>query len=136
MTREHIMNMSINGVIRLLEQKDAEIARLNSKVETLGKKCNKYEKKLTAIHFGGEENIPKKENKHGNNTNRTFAGSDFYCGYYAMIENGEFVIGEERVREGGVLYRGEYNGDDTPWMREIKRENIKLYNSIVKYYGH
>lgn len=136
MNREDIMNMSINDCIRLLEQKDAEIDRLKRKVESLGKKCNKYAKKLTIMHFCGEENIPKKDKNHNNNTNRTFAGSDFYCGFYAMVENGEFVIGEERGREGGVLYRGEYKGDDTPWMHEIKRENIKLYNSIVKYYGH
>ena len=136
MTKEDIMNMSINGVIRLLEQKDAEIDKLKRKVESLGKKCNKYEQKLTIMHFGGEENIPKKDKNHSNNTNRTFAGSNFNFGWYAYVENGDFVIGEERGREGGILYRGEYKGDDTPWMNEIKRENIKLYNSIVKYYGY
>ena len=132
MNREDIMNMSINGFIRLLEQKDAEIDRLKRQVEALGKKCNRYEKKLTIMHFGGEENIPKKDKNH----DRTFAGSDFDCGFYALLENGDLVIGEERGREGGVLYRGEYKGGDTPWIHEIKRENIKLYNSIIKYFDH
>jgi hypothetical protein len=136
MDRKDIMNMSINDCIKLLEKKDAEIEKLKRKVETLGKKCNKYEKKLTALHFGGEENIPKKDKNHNKDSNRTFAGSDFYCGFYALIEDGQFVIGEERGREGGVLYRGEYKGDDTPYMYNIKRENIKLYNSIVKYFSN
>ena len=130
------MDMSINGLIRLLEQKDVEIDKLKRKVESLGKKCNRYEKKLTIAHFGGEENIPNKEKNNKENTNRkTFAGSDFDCGFYAMLENGEFIIGEERSREGGTLYRGEYKGEDTPWMYEIKRENIRLYNSIVKHFN-
>lgn len=135
MTKENIMNMSINDVIRLLEQKDAEIARLNSKVETLGKKCNKYEKKLTAMHFGGEENIPKKEKKHNKHTRREFAGFHGF-GYYAFVENDVFVIGYEGNREGGTIYSGEYKGMDTPYMRNIKSESPKLYNSIIKYYGY
>lgn len=66
---------------------------------------------------------------------KLFKGSHFDYGYYAFIDNnGQFVIGEERGREGGELYRGNYKGENTPWLRDIKEENIKLYNDIVKYF--
>jgi hypothetical protein len=72
---------------------------------------------------------------HGN-VKKLFAGSNFKYGYYAFVDsNGQFVIGEERGREGGELYRGEYKGEKTPWMHDIKKENIKLYNSIVRYFN-
>ena len=66
----------------------------------------------------------------------TFSGSDFNCGYYAYLdtETGVFVIGEERGRGGGPLYEGEYKGDETPYMKIIKVENHKLYNSIKDYF--
>lgn len=68
---------------------------------------------------------------------KIFKGSHFDFGYYAFIDsNGKFVIGEERGREGGTLYHGEYKGDNTPWMFDIKRENMKLYNSITKHFGN
>ena len=58
---------------------------------------------------------------------RLFKGSNFNFGYYAFIDrNGQFVIGEERGREGGELYRGEYNGENTPWLNSVKKENIKF----------
>lgn len=72
---------------------------------------------------------------HGN-VKKLFAGSNFKFGYYAFVDsNGQFVIGEERGREGGELYRGEYKGEKTPWMHEIKKENVKLYNSIARYFN-
>ena len=47
---------------------------------------------------------------HGN-VKKLFAGSNFEFGYYAYVDsNGQFVIGDERGREGGELYRGEYKG--------------------------
>ena len=56
-------------------------------------------------------------------------------GYYAFVDNnGLLVIGEERGREGGELYRGEYKGEKTPWLNDIKEENVRLYNSIVRYF--
>ena len=69
---------------------------------------------------------------------KLFNGSDFRCGYYAFVElNGQFVIGEERGREGGELYRGEYKGENTPWLLDVKNENLTLYKSIVRYFaGH
>lgn len=72
---------------------------------------------------------------HGN-VKKLFAGSNFKYGYYAFVDsNGQFVIGEERMREGGELYRGEYSGEHaTPWLPQIKEENTKLYNSIVRYF--
>lgn len=71
---------------------------------------------------------------HGN-VKRIFAGSNFKFGYYAFVDsNGQFVIGEERGREGGELYRGEYKGSNTPWLNDVKKENVRLYNDIVKYF--
>lgn len=64
MNRDDIMHMSFNDCVALFERQDAEIKRLNRLVEKLGKKCNKYKRKLTIQHFDGEENIPKKEIKH------------------------------------------------------------------------
>lgn len=67
---------------------------------------------------------------------KIFKGSHFDFGYYAFVDrNGQFVIGEERGREGGELYRGEYKGEITPYLNSVKNENIKLYNSIVKYFN-
>ena len=65
-----------------------------------------------------------------------FSGSNFDYGYYAYLdsENGDFVLGEERGREGGILYRGAYEGDETPCMKIIKVENHKLYSDIKKYF--
>jgi hypothetical protein len=72
---------------------------------------------------------------HGN-VKKLFAGSNFKYGYYAFVDsNGQFVIGEERGREGGELYRGEYKAEKTPYMHDIKKENAKLYNSIVRYFN-
>lgn len=67
---------------------------------------------------------------------KIFTGSHFDYGYYAFVDrNGDFVVGEERGREGGELYRGVYKGKNTPWLNDIKKENTKLYNSIVSHLG-
>lgn len=72
---------------------------------------------------------------HGN-VKKLFAGSNFKFGYYAFVDsNGQFVIGEERGREGGELFRGEYKDEKTPWLNDIKKENVRLYNSITKYFN-
>ena len=72
----------------------------------------------------------------GEEIKKLFKGSHFDYGYYAYLDkNGKFVIGEERGREGGVLYRGEYKREDTPFLYDLKEENAKLYNSIVNYFG-
>ena len=71
---------------------------------------------------------------HGN-VKKLFTGSNFKYGYYAFIDsNGQFVIGEERGREGGELYRGEYKGEQTPRLCSVKKENLELYNSIIGYF--
>lgn len=73
--------------------------------------------------------------KNYGNVKNLFRGSNFDSGFYAWIEeNGELTIGEERNREGGILYRGAYKGKHTPWMDEIKKENSTLYASIVRYF--
>lgn len=64
-----------------------------------------------------------------------FEGSNFKYGYYAFIStDGQFVIGEERGREGGILYRGEYTGISTSHMHDIYKENTRLFNDIVRYF--
>lgn len=71
----------------------------------------------------------------GINVKHVFRGSNFDCGYYSFIStDGQFVIGEERGREGGILYLGEYRGDHTPRLSGIKVENPRLYNDIIRYY--
>ena len=66
---------------------------------------------------------------------KLFDGSNFNCGYYAWIEeNGNLTIGEERGREGGILYRGNYQKEKTPFLKNIMHENITLYKSIVKHF--
>lgn len=56
-------------------------------------------------------------------------------GYYAYIKDGLLTIGEDRGREGGNLYTGEYKGENTPWLKDIKEENEELYNNIVEYFS-
>lgn len=65
---------------------------------------------------------------------KTFAGSCYNYGYYAFLKNDLLHIGEERGREGGILYQGEYKGEDTPYLYKVKSKNPKLYNSIVKHF--
>ena len=67
----------------------------------------------------------------------TFKGSKGIndWGWFAYIEDGVLCIGESTPHEGGILYNGEYKGDKTPYLNEIKRDNIRLYNSIVKYFN-
>ena len=66
---------------------------------------------------------------------RHFKGStdQYGYGYFAYIEDGQLVIGENWPREGGVTYRGTYR-DAAPAMATLKDNATKLYNSIVKYY--
>lgn len=65
----------------------------------------------------------------------TFAGSrgGRNYGYYAFIENGELVIGEDWPHEGGEVYRGTFFNAGRA-MRNLEKENVRLYNSICKYY--
>ena len=129
-----IMGMTPNMCIRLFEEQQAEILRLTRLVEKQGKKCNKYQKMLAAAHFGGEDKIPRKNNKQKLGRGRyTFAGADDY-GYYSWCENGEILIGYHAPREGGTLYQGEWRGEETPYLNDIKRENPKMYNSIIKFF--
>jgi len=65
----------------------------------------------------------------------TFAGSRAgrNYGYYAFIENGELVIGEDWPHEGGEVYRGTFFNAGRA-LRTLEKENVRLYNSICKYY--
>ena len=63
----------------------------------------------------------------------TFAGSraNHGYGYYAFIENGELVIGEDWPHEGGEVYRGTFFNAGRA-MKNLEKENIRLFNSINK----
>ena len=74
--------------------------------------------------------------KNHGNVKILFKGSCFDYGFHAFIDaNGDFVIGEERGREGGELYRGKFLGEKTPKLCSIKTENSTLYNNIIKYFS-
>lgn len=63
----------------------------------------------------------------------TFGDSTYNC-WYSYIEDGVFVIGRHHLLYGGDCYRGEYKGDDTPYLNEIKKSYPKMYNKIIKYF--
>ena len=62
----------------------------------------------------------------------TFKGSNSN-GYYAYIEDGQLVIGYNGPREGGVLFRGDYNGASKSF-KVLQKEAPKLYHAINNYY--
>jgi hypothetical protein len=124
-TKDTIVGMTPNMCIQLFQEQQREIERLTRLVEKQGKKCNKYQRMLAAAHFGGEDKIPRKEKP-----SPCFAGSKGNA-YHAWYENGEIVIHYGLYEP----YRGEYKGDDTPYMNDIKKEQIRLYNSIVKFFA-
>lgn len=62
-----------------------------------------------------------------------FTGRASRYGYYAYIEDGLLVVGEDWPREGGTIYKGSYaNAFDV--LNTLRREEPKLYDNIVKYY--
>ena len=65
----------------------------------------------------------------------TFKGSKGLSsyGYFAYIENGELVIGENWPREGGETYRGSYANAEGA-LRILEKEAPTLYTNIVRYY--
>ena len=65
----------------------------------------------------------------------TFKGSNFSFGYYAFIEDGKLVIGEERGREGGIIYHGDYKDVSYQVMYNIYKDAPKLHRSILEYYS-
>ena len=65
----------------------------------------------------------------------TFKGSaSAGYGYFAYIEDGQLVIGEDWGREGGILYKGPYAHVDKHTMRLLENNAPKLYKSITEYY--
>ena len=56
-------------------------------------------------------------------------------GYFAYIEDGQLVIGENWDREGDILYRGPYAHVDKHTMRMLENNAHKLYKSITEYYA-
>lgn len=63
----------------------------------------------------------------------TFKGKADRYGYYAYIEDGLLVVGEDWPREGGTIYKGSYaNAFDV--LNTLRLEEPKLYDNIVKYY--
>jgi hypothetical protein len=64
----------------------------------------------------------------------TFKGSaSAGYGYFAYIEDGQLVIGEDWGREGGILYKGPYQHAQMV-MSTLRAHAPKLANSIDKYY--
>lgn len=54
-------------------------------------------------------------------------------GYYACIEDGLLVVGEDWPREGGTIYKGSYaNAFDV--LNTLRLEEPKLYENITEYY--
>lgn len=63
----------------------------------------------------------------------TFKGKADRYGYYAYIEDGLLVVGEDWPREGGTIYKGSYaNAFDV--LNTLRLEEPKLYDNITKYY--
>lgn len=135
--KDTIMGMTPSMCIRLFQEQQEEIARLKRLVDKQGKKCHRYQKLLAAARFGGEDKIPrKKKNNDGPKSRYTFAGSGMTPGYDAYFEDGKITIEHWTPREGGILYQGEWNGEETPYLNEIKLDNPKMYNSIMKFFAN
>lgn len=62
-------------------------------------------------------------------------GESVNHGWYAYIEDGVFVIGRIHAAYGGDKYRGEYKGENTPYLNEIKENYLKAYNKIIEYFS-
>lgn len=135
--KDTIMGMTPNMCIRLFEEQQREIARLTRLVEKQGKKCNKYQKMLAAAHFGGEDKIPHKTKVQKSGKGRhVFAGSGMTSGYDAYFEDGKITIEYWAPREGGILYQGEWRGEATPYLNEIKQDNPRLHHSIMEFFAN
>lgn len=56
--------------------------------------------------------------------------------FYAYIDdNDNLVIGEERGRDGGILYTGPWKSSKTPYFLNIMEETPSLFNKLIKYYS-
>jgi hypothetical protein len=63
----------------------------------------------------------------------TFKGRAARYGYYAYIEDGLLVVGEDWPHEGGTIYKGSYaNAFDV--LNTLRLEEPKLYDNIIEYY--
>lgn len=70
-----------------------------------------------------------------NITHRFDDSRDIYgYGYFAYIEDGQLVIGEDWPREGGITYRGAYR-DATKRLQKLKTEDELLWQNIECYYS-
>ena len=67
----------------------------------------------------------------------TFKGSaSTGYGYFAYIEDGQLVIGEDWGREGGILYKGPFDCKDAEkHLATLRKNSPKLYESILRYYA-
>lgn len=56
--------------------------------------------------------------------------------FYAYIDDDDnLVIGEERGRDGGLLYVGPWKSSKTPYFLNIMEETPSLFNKLIKYYS-
>jgi hypothetical protein len=63
-----------------------------------------------------------------------FGSADKWGWFSYLDDDGCLVIGDNWPHEGGELYHGEYMGDDTPYILSLKKDDVKQYNKIVKYF--
>lgn len=65
----------------------------------------------------------------------SFGSADKWGWFSYLDDDGCLVIGESNPHEGGEHYRGKYMGDDTPYILELKKDDVRQYNKIVKYFS-
>lgn len=57
-------------------------------------------------------------------------------GWFAFVsEDNDLVIGHESDEKSHEVYRGNFEGLDTPHIFDIMRDDIELFAKIIKYYG-
>lgn len=52
--KQEIMNMTPNDCAIMIAEKDDKIYKLERKVESLKRKCDRYEKRLRSVYLNGE----------------------------------------------------------------------------------
>jgi hypothetical protein len=131
--------MTPKQILNILNKQAEENARMAQKIETMGRKNKRLTEKLTVQHFGGVENVPKR-NAPKRSKRHYFKGSKINVydrfpsdkGWWAYYENDMLTIGNSPVT--GTIYYGPYLGEDTPGLSQIQKDKPKLYNSIKRFF--
>lgn len=56
---------------------------------------------------------------------------EYKSGWWSYVEDGTFCIGDSWPHE---LYRGEYKGNNTPYLLDLKEDDPKQYYRIAEYF--